>query len=111
MFDLFFQYLNRKDDTIEELQPSEAYEMFKKSISNNDEFCNCEKFAIEQEIKRAVRSGKFSIKYIIRRRKLDRKSRKIILNYFRNKGYIIYYFYSYSYIRFIIKWDRWKKIK
>ena len=111
MFDLFFQYLNKKDNTMEELQPSEAYEMFKEPVSNKDEFFNCEKFAIEQEIKKAVRSGKFSIKYLIRRRKLDRKSRKILLNYFRSKGYITYYFCNYKYVNFIIKWDRWKKFK
>lgn len=117
IYNKFILFLNKKDEVLEELQPSEAYISFKNAKNNNEKIC--EKYSIEiiniiaNNIENAVDNGKFETKYVHDRymKQLEDKHRKYIIKYFKDKGYKIFYKKRREYGKiitiFIVKWDNW----
>ena len=113
IIDKFLQYLNQKDKTLEELQPSEAYESFKKTmnITQNDfnDLTSYKITGIEHSIERQIKLGSFKFKTEIDAKdKTAKFISKCIYRYFKSKGYAVYRYKFKKQYHIIIKWDMWK---
>lgn len=113
IIDKFFQYLNRKDKTLEELQPSEAYESFKKTMNTaGNDFNDLTSYKIsdiKHGIEKQIRLGFFKFETEIdAKEKTAKFVSKCIYRYFKSKGYVVYRYKFKKQYHIIIKWDMWK---
>lgn len=83
-------FFKKKCPVLEELQPSKAYESFKKT-KERLEYLNKEELSlIERNIKRCIENGRFNTKYKIYRRYTDKRKLKELIRVIKEDGYDVF---------------------